>query len=78
VIEMTERYGKPTERLDLFLAGTVVLVGPSGGGKSAQVAEIAGRLGAALLSANELLIPESERPRPGLLANYELRALAGC
>jgi shikimate kinase len=66
------------ERLDLSPAGTVALVGPSGGGKSTVAAEIAGRLGAAPLLADEFLIPESERPGPGLLAKYDLRALAGC
>jgi uridine kinase len=72
---MMKRYGESMERLDLSPAGTVVLVGPSGGGKSTHAAEIAGRLGAALLSADEFLIPESERPGPGLLAKYDLRAL---
>ena len=57
---MTEQYGGSMERLDLSPAGTVALVGPSGGGKSTMATELAGRLGAALLSADEFLIPEPE------------------
>jgi uridine kinase len=72
---MTTRYGGSMERLDLPPACTVALVGPSGGGKSTLAAEIADRLDAPLLSADEFLIPESERPGPGLLAKYDLRAL---
>jgi uridine kinase len=63
------------ERLHPSTASTVVLVGPSGSGKSTMAAEIADRLGAPLLSADEFLIPESERTGPGLLAKYDLRAL---
>ena len=72
---MTRLYGDLLDRLNLPLEGTVVAVGPSGGGKSTLAVEIAGRLGAALLSADDFLIPEVERPGPGLLAKYELDAL---
>jgi uridine kinase len=75
VIEMTDVYGDLLDRLDLPPAGTVVVVGPSGSGKSTLAAEVAGRLGAALISTDDLLIPEAERSGPGLLAKYDLGAL---
>jgi uridine kinase len=68
-------YGDLLGRLDLPMAGTVAVVGPSGSGKSTLAAELAGRQGAALLSADDFLIPEAERSAPGLLAKYELDAL---
>ena len=72
---MTRIYGDLIDHLDLPSAGTVTVVGPSGGGKSTLAAEIAGRLGAALLSTDDFLIPEPERSGPGLLAKYALGAL---
>jgi len=74
VCEVTTLYGDLLDRLDLPSAGTVV-VGPSGGGKSTLAVAIAGRLGAALLSTDDFLIPEAERTGPGLLAKYELGSL---
>ena len=72
---MTALYGDLLDRLDLPRASTVAVVGPSGGGKSTLAAELAARLGAALVSADDFLIPDTERSAPGLLAKYDLGAL---
>src|SRR5689334_779368 len=72
---MTALYGDLLDRLDLPATGTVAVTGPSGGGKSTLAAEIAVRLGAALVSTDDFLIPEARRSGPGLLAKYELGAL---
>jgi uridine kinase len=72
---MAGLYSDLVRRMDLPPAGTVVVVGPSGGGKSTLAAAVAHRLGAALLSTDDFLIPEAERPGPGLLAKYDLGAL---
>ena len=72
---MVTLYRDLMDRICLPTSGTVAVVGPSGGGKSSLAAEVAGHLGAALLSTDEFLIPEAERSAPGLLAKYDLGAL---
>src|SRR3954468_8733621 len=72
---MTGLYSRLIDRLDLSHVGTVAVVGPSGSGKSTLAAEVARRLGATLLATDELLIPESARSGPGLLAKYDLGSL---
>lgn len=62
-------------RADLRLSRTVAVVGPSGSGKSTLALAIARRLDAALLPADDFLIPEPERTATGLLAKYDLAAL---
>lgn len=72
---MTGWYRNLVDRLDLPMRGTVVVVGPSGSGKSTLAGAVAERMGAQLLSTDDLLIPEAERQRPGLRAKYDLDAL---
>lgn len=72
---MTRLYSDLIDSLGLPTAGTIAVVGPSGSGKSTLAIEVARHLGAALLAADDFLIPEAERLGTGLLAKYDLGAL---